>query len=274
MTIAGVIGPGRAGAGIALSLARAGLDVLVHGRTPRPNPPELRASWGGLPPWLDLVDIILIAVQDEAIQPLAQSLVGKVSSRHTILHLSGVLDSSALAPLSGSGAALGSFHPLQTFTDPESAASRLRGSVASVEGDPRAIAVASDLARCLGMRPVPIAREAKVRYHAGAVFASNYVVAVAEVARQILADAGLPPESAWQGLQGLLRGTFESLQQGLPEQALTGPISRGDAATVRKHLALLSGEQAALYRTLGRVCAGLADLDSEKRRAIEAALAD
>jgi predicted short-subunit dehydrogenase-like oxidoreductase (DUF2520 family) len=148
----------------------------------------------------------------------------------------------------------------------------LKGSVASLEGDPRAVEAGEMLARAMGMRPVRIRSDAKPRYHAGAVFASNYVVAVAEVARQILMDAGLPPDSAWQGLQGLLRGTFESLQAGLPRDALTGPISRGDAATVRRHLTFLHGEQADLYRALGLVALRLADLSPEQRRSVEAAL--
>jgi predicted short-subunit dehydrogenase-like oxidoreductase (DUF2520 family) len=183
-----------------------------------------------------------------------------------------VLDHSVLGPLKPGGAALGSFHPLQTFTDPESAPGRLRGAVATVEGDTRAVEAGERLAKTLGMRAARIDSSAKSRYHAGAVFASNYVVAVAEVARQILVEAGLSPESAWQGLQGLLRGTFESLEAGLPRDALTGPISRGDAATVRRHLTLLKGEQADIYRVLGRVALRLADLDPQQRKGIEEAL--
>jgi predicted short-subunit dehydrogenase-like oxidoreductase (DUF2520 family) len=216
---------------------------------------------------------VLLAVQDDAVKDVARDLAAaQVSSRHTVLHLSGVLDRSSLQPLEKTGAALGSFHPLQTFTTPESAPERLRGSVASVEGDPRAVAVGEELARVLGMRAVRIASTAKARYHAGAVFASNYVVAAAEVGRQILVDAGIEPDAAWQGLQGLLRGTFESLESGLPADALTGPISRGDAATVRLHLSLLEGEQAELYRALGRVAVRLAKIDGARKAEIEKVL--
>ena len=274
MTSVGVLGPGRAGVGIALALARAGLDVFVYGRSPRPLPPELTAVWGTLPRRLSEVDLVLLAVPDDAVFGVARDLAatGFVGRRHTVLHLSGVLDRAALLSLDHSGAALGSLHPLQTFTDPESAPARLRGAVATVEGDDRAVASGERLARILGLRPIRIAGESKIRYHAGAVFASNYIVAVAEVARQILVEAGLPPEAAWQGLQGLIRGTFESLVAGAPVTALTGPISRGDVATVRKHLAALGGEQASLYRALGRVALGLATLDSDRRSELERAL--
>jgi predicted short-subunit dehydrogenase-like oxidoreductase (DUF2520 family) len=234
----------------------------------------LNATWGGLPPWLADVDAVLLAVQDDSVPEVARDLAasGKIGRRHVVLHISGVLDRHALHSLDGTGAALGSLHPLQTFTDPESAPGRLRGAVATVEGDDRAVEMAEMLAKAMGMRTARIESAAKARYHAGAVFASNYVVAVAEVARQILVEAGLSPESAWQGLQGLLRGTFESLEAGLPEDALTGPISRGDSATVRKHLSLLKGEQANLYRELGKVALRLADLSPEQRRGIEDAL--
>jgi predicted short-subunit dehydrogenase-like oxidoreductase (DUF2520 family) len=227
-----------------------------------------------LPVRFSEVDLILLAVPDDAVFGAARELATSdlVGLRHTVLHLSGVLDRSALLALDQSGAALGSFHPLQTFTDPETAPARLQGAIATVEGDDRAVQTAERLARALGLRPIRIASESKIRYHAGAVFASNYIVAVAEVARQILVDAGLPPESAWQGLQGLIRGTFESLAAGAPVTALTGPISRGDVATVRKHLAALRGEQASLYRALGSVALGLTTLDQDRRSDLEKVL--
>jgi predicted short-subunit dehydrogenase-like oxidoreductase (DUF2520 family) len=220
------------------------------------------------------VDVLLLAVPDDAVFGTARELAtsGLIGSRQAVLHLSGVLDRSALRALDQSGAALGSFHPLQTLTDPETAPTRLQGAVVTVEGDDRAVQAGENLGRALGLRPIRIASESKIRYHAGAVFASNYIVAVAEVARQILVDAGLPPESAWQGLQGLIRGTCESLAAGAPVTALTGPISRGDVATLRKHLAVLQGEQAILYRALGRVALDLTALDSERSSAMEEVL--
>jgi predicted short-subunit dehydrogenase-like oxidoreductase (DUF2520 family) len=238
-------------------------------------PAELTATWGdGAPSWIPDVEVIILAVQDDRIEEVAGQLAdsGKIEARHTVFHLSGVLDHTVLRRVRASGAAIGSFHPLQTFTDPESAVERLKGSVASIEGDPRAVEMGERLAETLGMRPVRIRGGAKSRYHAGAVFASNYVVAVAEVARQILVDAGLSPDLAWKALQGLLRGTFESLEVGLPQDALTGPISRGDAATVRKHLSLLRGTQAELYRQLGRVALDLADLPPDQREEVARAL--
>src|SRR6185503_15869713 len=99
------IGPGRAGVGFALGLARAGLRVSIHGRAQKPVPSELTASWGGTPPWIAEVDTILLAVPDDAIHPVARDLAAsnQIEKRHTVLHLSGVLDRTALLPLDSTG---------------------------------------------------------------------------------------------------------------------------------------------------------------------------
>ena len=259
-----------------LALARAGFRVFMHGRTPRPLPPELSASFGELPEWLPGIKIVLVAVPDAAIPPLATGLAqsGWIKSQHTVLHLSGVLDRTALAPLEPTGAALGSLHPLQTLADPLTAPQRLRGAGAVIEGDERATGVAADLARAVGMHPLAVPAEGKARYHAGAVFASNYLVAAAAVARRLVHQAGLSAEESWGALLPLMEGTLENLKRSGPEAALTGPIARGDLETIRRHVAALSPDDARLYRMLGREALRIATLDPERRAAVERALED
>ncbi|MBI4422045.1 MAG: DUF2520 domain-containing protein [Gemmatimonadetes bacterium] len=227
-----------------------------------------------MPPWLGSVPTVLLAVPDSAVTSVAAELArsGAITPNHTVLHVSGVLDRGALSPLGATGAALGSFHPLQTLADAATAPERLRGAVAAVEGDARAVQVAEGLARGVGLRPVAVPATAKPLYHAGAVFASNYVVTVSAVARRLLQEAGIPPEVAWQGLLPLIVGAGENLRGGSPEEALTGPIARGDVETIRRHLAALSPEDARLYRLLGREALRIATLDPERRAAVEAAL--
>lgn len=274
MTAVGVVGPGRVGLGLGLALVRAGYHVMAHGRTPKPLPPQITGTSGGTPGWVPLVDVVLIAVPDDAVASVAADLARArvVDRRHTVLHVSGALDRSALHSLEFSGAALGSLHPLQTLSDPASAPERLRGSVAVTEGDERAVKVAGELATAVGLVPVAIPSASKVLYHAAGVFGSNYVVVLAAVARRLLEQAGLPPDVAWRGLVSLLRGTVENLAAGGPEQALTGPAARGDADTIRRHLAALTGDEVELYRMLGREAADLADLDPARRSAVEKAL--
>ncbi|MFQ6044927.1 MAG: Rossmann-like and DUF2520 domain-containing protein [Gemmatimonadales bacterium] len=274
MNAIGIVGPGRAGVGLGLALSRSGHTVFIHGRRPKALPAPLELSWGGIPPWLDRVQTILLAVPDDALPPLIEELArsGRVGPEHTVLHLSGVLDWSVLAPLAGSGAALGSLHPLQSLADPLRVPELLRGAVAAVEGDPRAVERAGDLARSLGLRPVEVPSSGKVIYHAGAVFAANYLVVVGAIAERLLVEAGFGSSEARAALTPLIAGSVENLREKGP-RALTGPVARGDADTVRMHLATLPRDLVEPYRALARAALEIAELSEEKKRAIEEALA-
>ncbi len=243
----GLIGPGRAGVGLALALAQAGYSVRLHG--------TLTIGDGVTPPpWIGEVDVVILTVKDDAITPLATSLAKAraIGERHVVLHLSGVQGQEALGPLVTSRAALGSLHPLQTIVEPERTPGRLKGAWAAVEGMPRAIESGEQIARDLGMRPFRIATKSKAIYHAGAVFASNYLVVVEAIAQRLLRHAGLSDADAWAALRPLVEGTFDNLSRHEPREALTGPVVRGDTATITRHLESLAVDDAKLYRALGR----------------------
>lgn len=266
----GVIGPGRAGTGLALAWVRAGHDVRLHGRRAKPVPVPLTLTTGAPdapPPWIDDVQVLICAVPDDAIAPLARALsaTGAIRPEQIVLHLSGSLDQRALSALAPCGAALGSLHPLQTLVEPERAPDHLRGAWAAVEGDPRAIAIAERLAQDIGLHPFRLLPEQKALYHAGAVFASNYFVVVEAVAQRLLERAGLDRNDAWAALAPLVRGTFENLTRGGPEAAITGPVLRGDVATLTRHVEALPDTERLLYRELGRVV-----LDLARRRGLPA----
>jgi len=234
------------GQGLALGLRLAGFEVTLLGRQRGPDATR-RAS------------LVLIATPDDAIGGVAAELArqGVIGDTQVVLHLSGLLDRLALQALAPTGAALGSFHPLQAIADPETAPERLRGSFAGLEGDPRALEAGERLAAALGMRPVRLAPEAKPAYHAGAVIASNYTVVLADVARRLARRAGIPAEEAAQLYLPLMQGTVANLAAG-PADALTGPVRRGDEATLRTHLAALDPEDRAIYCALGLVALRLA----------------
>ena len=259
----GLIGPGRAGVGLALALAQAGYAVRLHGRHQKSLPAPLTMTVGdGVkpPPWIGETDVVILTVRDDAITPLAASLgnARAVNERHVILHLSGVQGQEALGSLVASRAALGSLHPLQTIVEPALTPARLKGAWAAVEGMPRAVEAGERIARDLGMRPFRIATKAKAMYHAGAVFASNYLVVVEAVAQRLLRHAGLSDAEAWAALKPLVEGTFENLSRHEPREALTGPVVRGDAVTIGRHLESLAVDDAKLYRALGRAALELA----------------
>jgi predicted short-subunit dehydrogenase-like oxidoreductase (DUF2520 family) len=275
-----IIGAGRMGRGVGLALARQGVDVRLYSRTRR----EVVAPVGTVPADGETMaaaaatsDLILLAVPDDAIVALAAELAegGSLTSRHAILHFSGLLDRAALFSLAASGAALGSFHPLQTVADPATAPERLRGAFAGIEGDAAALEAGRWLAARLGMEPVVIPAAGKPAYHAGATIVANYTVALAGLAERLALAAGVAPEVAGRLYLPLLRGAAANLEQLGAVHALTGPIRRGDVRTIAAHLATLDEQTADLYRRAGLealVLARQAGLDESTARLVEQAL--
>jgi predicted short-subunit dehydrogenase-like oxidoreductase (DUF2520 family) len=258
----GIIGPGRAGLGLALALRGAGIRVVgVHGRRRKAVPRGIRLSVGGTAPWLARADVVLLAVRDDSLGPLVKQLAksGDMRAGQVMLHLSGALTSRVLAPLARAGAHIGSLHPLMTVsTDPRRAAERLRGATFTIEGDPAAVRSARRLVRAFGGRAVPIAPGHKVRYHAGAVFASNYVTVVLATAEELLVESGFTRKAARAALAPLARASLENIAATGPVASLTGPVARGDVATVRAHLGALAPRERTLYRHLARATIDLA----------------
>ena len=247
------------GQGLALALRQSGHPVFLISKTVHPVVEPLSLHQGGTADAMRGASVVLLAVPDAAIAAVAEQLAreGAIESRHAVLHLSGLLDRRALEPLIPSGAALGSFHPLQTVSDPASAPDRLRGAYAGIEGDDRALAAGRELAETLGMTPVVIPPSAKPAYHAGATIAANYTVVLAAVAQRLAGSAGVSPDVARRLYLPLIRGAAANLEIG-PAAALTGPVRRGDAETVAAHLRALPPEVRGLYLLLAREALQLA----------------
>jgi predicted short-subunit dehydrogenase-like oxidoreductase (DUF2520 family) len=272
----GIVGPGRAGLGLAVALRRVRIAVLgVHGRREQAVPPGVKLTAGGVPPWLGRAGIVILAVGDDALGPCVAELARSeaVVPGQVVLHLSGALTSDVLAPLRDLGAKTGSMHPLIAFSpEPAVAARQCRGATFALEGDIAAVALADAIVRRLGGSPVTLAPELKPLYHAGAVFASNYLVTLVAVAARLLEGAGLASDRALAALAPLARATLENLAATGPVAALTGPVARGDVATVRRHLMALSHADAELYRAAGRETLKLArqaGLSTEKAAKLE-----
>ena len=256
-----IVGAGRMGQGSGLGLAAAGWDVTLLARTARPVALPLRLVAGALP--REVVrgaPLVLVATPDDQIGAAAAALAatGGVGPGQTVLHLSGLLDRTALASLAGTGSALGSFHPLQTVAEPKDAPARLRGAFAGIEGDPRALAAGRRVAAALGMTAVPLDPAAKPLYHAGAVFSANYTTALVGVAERLARQAGVPADIAARMYLPLLAGAARNLVDLGTAAALTGPIRRGDLGTIRAHLAALPADVRPLYRMLGLAALELA----------------
>lgn len=208
----GVVGAGRLGAALVGALREAG--VGVEGPAGRGEAPTGCAA-------------IVLCVPDGEIRAAAAAVAGAAP---LVGHTSGATPLSALAP--AGGAAFG-LHPLQTFTPESSGLRAFAGAGCAVAGfTAEALAFAADLARALGMEPFEIDEEGRAAYHAAASVASNFVVTLEAAAERVAAGAGLQPEQARQLLVPLLRRTVDNLAELGPEDALTGPVARGDEATV------------------------------------------
>lgn len=268
-----IVGSGRVGLTLARALTHSGSNVVTLGRERRQLPEPLAPTRTDWAPVLDRSDLVLVAVPDDAITAVAGALArtGVIARRHVVLHTSGLHDRSALGPLEPTGAALGSWHPLQTFVAEVGDPDALAGSAAVIEGDSRALEAGRGLAARLHLGPVvELPSAGKAGYHAAAVFASNYLVVLAEVARRLGAAAGAGDVAA-EMFMPLMQRTLANYATGAAA-ALTGPIRRGDAGTVQQHLAALTGAERMLYVALGREALQLArdaGLEPEKAAAIQ-----
>jgi predicted short-subunit dehydrogenase-like oxidoreductase (DUF2520 family) len=166
-------------------------------------------------------ELVLLCVPDSAIAATARSL----SPGPWVGHVSGATPLAALDPHERRF----SLHPLQTFV-PGRGPEQLDGAWAAITGEsPEALAVARSLAEALGLRPFELADDQRTLYHAGAVFASNYLVTLERAAALLVEAAGAPREALRPLLQRTVENGFE----------LTGPISRCDWATVEAHRAAI-----------------------------------
>lgn len=189
-------------------------------------------------------DVVLFAVRDSQLAGAVRSLAavkGLKLRGAAVLHTSGVHSAAILAPLRKAGAAVASFHPLQTFPSGASAA-RLRASVRGiwfgVDGDEAALAVAAAIAADLGGRTIAVPAEMRPVYHAAAVFASGYLAAVMNAVATLSKTARL--ELPWTELFGpLMTATMENTVRSSPADAITGPVLRGDLGTIGLHVGAL-----------------------------------
>jgi len=211
-------------------------------------------------------DIWMIATRDDAIVPSCVTLAasGKIIPDDIVFHVSGATPSSDLGPVKQKGALIASVHPIKTFTDAEAAAQTFRGTFCSAEGDAEALAVLRPAFERIGAKVFDIAAALKPVYHSGGVFACNYLVALIEVALRAHEIAGIPRSASLKALEPMVRETVDAIFDKDPAQALTGPISRGDVATVKRQFTMVRGwdpDIGELYRGLGLIAVALAESD-------------
>ncbi len=223
----------------------------------------------------------MIATPDRAIADTADALhdSGRLRAGDIVFHLSGALSSRALRPCRDAGASVASVHPVQSFADPAVAIGRFPGTWCAIEGARAAVRLLEPAFAAIGGRPIEILPQQKNLYHAGAAMACNYLVTLVDLSLEVFAKAGIDRAQGAEILAPILHATVDNVLAGDAGEAMTGPISRGDAEIVADHLKALdrvSPETASVYRELGRATLALVehsgDLSAERIRRMRALL--
>lgn len=228
-----IIGPGRAGGALATALAGAGWRV--DGPLGRDHDPATATTGARL---------VLLAVPDDAVAPVAAALT---PGKAVVAHVAGSLGLDVLAP----HVRVASVHPLVSLPDAALGARRLARAWFAVAGDP----IADEVVTALGGRSVVVADQDRTTYHAAAVVAANHLVALLGQVDRLARSVEVPLEAYLD----LARGALDNVAEVGPVAALTGPVARGDRATVAKHLhAIPVGERPA-YALLAEAAQRLVD---------------
>jgi predicted short-subunit dehydrogenase-like oxidoreductase (DUF2520 family) len=237
-----IVGAGRVGRTLARGLRPAGWRIGAvltrSAATARSAVRAIGAGVGceGLTRDLLASDVILIATPDSALGSVARGMAQLGAERcrgKVILHTSGSLGSGVLAALRRRGAAVGSVHPMQTFTG--HGIPRLAGVTFTIEGDRKARRTSVQIARHLGGVPVIIEGRQKPAYHAAGALVAGHALALVESAVRILMGIGFSRKRAIETLLPLMRQMLDNFERLGPRAAWTGPIARGDFAVVAKH---------------------------------------
>ena len=248
-----ILGAGRAGRSLARALRAGGVPVVgLHGR----HASAADGITAGAPPQsLGSASCVLVTVRDAQLEDALATLGTASIARHAVvLHASGSADPQGLTALRGAGHPCGTFHPLVALSDAEHAPETLRGAWIGIDGDDEARQVSERLAAAVAARVLYIPPGEKARYHAAAVFASNFPTVLMCLAEELLREVGIAPDVARGALHPLFASAVENLRGGAGAGALTGPIVRGDADTIARHLDALREHPDTLdaYRALSR----------------------
>lgn len=257
----GVIGVGRAGSVLAAALDRAGHRVgWAHAVSPasRERAAALipHARIASIPDVLARSDLVLFGVPDDVLPELVQGLAnaGQIQPGQLLLHCSGRFGAAVFDPATNQGALPLAIHPVMTFTGTSMDVSRLSGCPFGVTSPAAIRPMAEALAVEMGGEPFWVAEEQRPLYHAALAHASNHLVTLMTDAMDVLAAAGVTDPDRVLG--PLVNASLDNaLRMGI--DGLTGPVVRGDAGTVREHLAALEGLSASrtAYIAMARLAA-------------------
>jgi len=261
-----IVGPGRVGQAMGRLLKEAGIRVrFVAARRLAAARRGVRFIGGGEPlallnPRLLEARTILLTTTDSALPEVAKALAGTGVSPDAwrgkvVLHTCGSLSSAVLQPLKRRGAAIGALHPFQTVPNPTAGVRNLRACYWNIEGDPAAQRLSRRWVKALGGVAFHIRRTQKTLYHLAAFLVCPTLITLMEKSARLLRRAGVPEGVARPMLQRFVTETASNFATLGAKRAMTGPVVRGDWATLERHLNALrkvSPDVVPLYRELLR----------------------
>lgn len=279
-----IIGLGKVGSSIGCLLKQAGYNIVAvvdqseetlrknivyTGGKPFSNPSEIDVD----------AACFIITTGDDQIQKACEELSPRLKADSVVIHMSGAGGLDLLRPARRAGAKTGSIHPLQTFSDIETAIGSLAGTVYGITVDPDLENWANRLVRAIGGVPFFVDNRDRALYHAAACIVSNYFVSLMYMAEEIYRILGLDAKEARRAFWPLLMGTLHNIEQKGSVPSLTGPIARGDLGTLEKHLEAIRDQMPSLlsvYGELGKITADVAlkknSLSAEQVAAIKSLL--
>jgi predicted short-subunit dehydrogenase-like oxidoreductase (DUF2520 family) len=281
-----IIGCGRLGISLAVFLSKQGFIPRAFSSRSPESVDRAVLSVGRGKGYNNPVDaaksspLVFITTPDTLIEPVCEKIAGEggFKSDTVVYHLSGALSSGILAAAKKEGASTGSIHPLQAFAPYEDGMkSPFKGINMSIEGDEKAVELGKEIVNALKANSFTIPTHAKTVYHASAVVASNYLVTLEHFALELLKQANLSEENAYEVLEPLIMGTLNNIKKRGSINALTGPVARGDDVIVSRHLSDIDAKLpqfSDLYRLLGRytldIAAKRGEISSEAQEKLAA----
>jgi predicted short-subunit dehydrogenase-like oxidoreductase (DUF2520 family) len=235
-----IIGAGKVGKVLAKNFQRKQQFAIQHVLNRTPASASNAVAWVGAGQAVNGIsqllpaDITMLSVSDDQIASICQQLAdaGLLKVGSVIFHCSGAKASTELRAARLAGAVVASVHPVRSFANVDLLAEQFAGTICSMEGDEAALTLLVPALQAIGAETVIINADNKLLYHAGSVFASNYLVTLMEVALRTYQAAGIPAEIAQKMAAPLARQTLENVFNLGTQAALTGPIARGDMQTV------------------------------------------
>ena len=260
----GIIGAGKVGTTLGKYLSIHGKNVTGFYSRTHESADEAATfaeteTYSSLCKLVEQSDVIFITTPDGEIHQVWGDLLHQDISNRIICHFSGSLSSHVFSGREEAGASGISMHPMYAFSDKFHSYEQFHTAYLTLEGDPEAVAVMKPMWEAIGHHVLTLKAEDKIKYHAAAAMASNEMLGLMQASLDILSECGFSEKDSMALLTPLVQGNIASMLEKGCVNALTGPVERGDAQTVRKHLQALEGSKAGkIYQSLGSTMVELA----------------